>query len=313
MKLNYFGYLVERHSDGEQFVFDLQPFISAFHDLNNNAFKSQFHYGGENLYLIRLNSNIYLYLMSKSQEIVKKIKETDLTVTGVLDLLEEHEKLGFASFLYVGDGYLGFASTILAPKSVSFTVLMNDIFEAIGLSDYKFIMRPLFHQATTNEVVKMPIHGRAEIQIARQHKWFDELAEFFGADPVDFMNVGSIEVVFKPESRKSIDPAVKKVLANMPSDGVESFMVRAKQNAADQLSDIYITGKGNICDVIKRGADHEISRDIREAVQKNQLLKAKVSEHKNDANTQKVTPQAFAPFGHVTAWTAAAARLLPGN
>lgn len=309
MKLNYYGYLVERHSDEEQFVFDINPLLSAFYELEDHKFKSQFHYGGESLYLIRIRPNVYLYLMSKSQEIIKKIKETDLTVTGLLDLLEEHEKLGFASYLIVGDGYLGFASTILAPRAVSFGKFINDLFESVGLSNYSFIMQPLLYEATAADVVKMPIHGKAIIEINNGNSLFRELRELVGADVQDFMNVGSIEIAFKPRSRKSIDPAVRKVIANLPQDGLESFMVRAKENVADQLSDIFITGKGAISDMVRKGSDQEISEGIRLAVQNNQLLLEKVSEHVNDANKQKTTPQDIGVYFNVAAWTAALAQL----
>ncbi|HDZ10062.1 MULTISPECIES: hypothetical protein [Pseudohongiella] len=309
MKLNYYGYLVERHSDEEQFVFDINPLLSAFYELDAPEFKSRFHYGGESLYLIRIRQNVYLYLMSKSQEIIKKIKETDLTVTGIFDLLEEHEKLGFASYLVVGDGYLGFASTVLAPKAVSFGKFINDIFDSLGLADYKFIMRPLLHEATAADVVQMPIHGKAMIEINNANTIFRELRDLFGGDVQDFTNVGSIEITFKPQSRKSIDPAIRKVIENLPADGVERFMVRAKENAADHLSDIFITGKGAISDMVKKGSDQEVSENIRLAVQTNQLLQEKVNEHVNDANTQQATPQAINAYFHAPAWAAAVARL----
>jgi len=313
VKLNYFGYLVESHANEEQFIFDINPLLRAFCDLDAPEFKGSFHYGGENLYLIRIRQNVYLYLMSKSQEIVKRIKETDLTVTSIRDLLEEHEKLGFASYVVIGDGYLGVASTVLAPKALSFGKFINDIFEVVGLRDYTFVMRPLMHEATAADVVELPIHGKAVIEINSENGLFQDLRDLLRGDVEDFSNVGTIEIAFKPRSRRSIDSAVRKIIENLPEEGVERFMVRAKENAADHLSDIFITGQGAISDMVKKGSDQEVSESISLAVQNNELLREKVDEHLNDENTQQITPEAIRAYFAAPAWAAAVARVLGHN
>jgi hypothetical protein len=138
MRLNYFGYYLTDSTNARSYLFDLRPMISAFCSVNSVPYKNGFTYGGENLYLFPVRQNIYLFVMTRSNEIIKKINTNNLNIDDISVLLRQGEHVGFASYVYLRDTNMGFASTFFAPKIQAFTQLIDAILESISLQNFKF-------------------------------------------------------------------------------------------------------------------------------------------------------------------------------
>lgn len=302
MKLSYYGYSVERHSDGEKFLFDLRPFVEAFSKFQNVDFKNGFSHAGENVYLLRGGKDFYLYLITRSQEVIKKIKSSDHSVSEINDMLQRDERLGFASYVYFGKGFIGFASTIMAPKTKSFSKFINDVFEAIGINDYNFLLHPFMQEATFADALQMPFIGRTSVQVSKENKLYEDIRDFFGGTAEEFSEVDSFEVTVKPRRRQNIDAAIKKIISSVDQSGLDKFICRAKEDLGDHLMDMYLVGKGMISDIIPKGADHEIYEAISAKVGDNDELKAKLGEHECHEGFKKEEPEVFSGFNNVDAW-----------
>lgn len=302
MKLSYYGYSVERHADGEKFLFDMRPFIDAFSKFQDVNFKNKFSHAGENVYLLCAGKDFYLYLITRSQEVIRKIKSTDHSVSEINDMLQRDERLGFASYVYLGNGFIGFASTIMAPKTNSFSKFINDIFEAIGNSDYKFTLHPFLQEATFADALDMPFIGRSSVQVTRENKLYEDIRDFFNGTAEEFADVDSFEVTIKPRRLQNIDAAVKKVITSVDQDGLDKFVCRAKQDLGDHLMDMYLVGKGMISDIIPKGTDFDIYESISAKVEENDELIAKLKEHEDHEGFKKEEPQVFAGFNDVDSW-----------
>ena len=303
MKLSYFGYSVTKHSDGSRYLFDIRPFLNAFCELDDVEFKSQFTRSDEHVYLLKESANLYLFLMTRTNEVIKKIKSTDLSISEIYDLLQQDEKLGFASYIYIKPSFLGFASTIMAPKYKAFTDFMVELFSAIGLSDYQFVLHPMLKQATRADALGMEFMGRASIQVNKENSLFDDLRNSFRGTVEDFVDVDSFEIIIKPRPKRDISPAMKKVLKNVPATGLDSFIMKAKETADDQLMELYLAGKGHVSDTLNKNAEQTIETQIDEKLARNDALTERVNEHEADDEFQKVEPDAFVHLHDVDSWS----------
>lgn len=303
MKVSYYGYSVKRHSDDERFLFDIRPFIRAFVDLNNVDFKNQFSHAEENVYLLRVRGDLYLYLMTRSNEIIKKIRSTDHLVSEISDMLTRDERLGFASYVYFDRSFLGFASTIMAPKAMSFSNFINNAIEAIGINDYKFVVHPLMQETSFEDALVMPFMGRSSVQVSKENDFFKDLRNLFQGTAEEFEDVDSFEITIKPRRRQNIEAAVKKIINTIPKDGLDKFICRAKEDLGDHLIDLYLVGQGIMSDLVARGTDFEIYQGIAEKVEANELLAEKVRGHEEDEAFTTDEPTPFSCLHDTDAWT----------
>lgn len=302
MKLSYFGYSVTKYSNGERYLFDIRPFLNAFCGFENVAFKSQFTRSDEQVFLLKESVNLYLFLMTRQNEVIKKIKSSDLSVSEIYELLQQDEKLGFASYVYVKPSYLGFASTVMAPKYKAFSDFMGELFCAAGLTDYQFVLYPMLKQATKADALKMEFMGRASIQVNKENSLFDDLRDSFGGTVEDFIDVDSFEIIIKPRPKKDISPAMRKVLNNVPTTGLDSFIMKAKEAADDQMMELYLAGKGQVSDTLNKNAEQAIDAQIDEKLARNEILMEKVNEHEANDEFQKEEPAAFVYLHNANAW-----------
>lgn len=304
MKISYYGYSIERQSDKERFLFDIRPFVGAFVALDDVKFKNRFSHAGENVYLLRIHNGLYLYLMTRSKEVIRKIRSTDHSVSEITDMLTKDEHLGFASYVYFERRFIGFASTIMAPKAMSFSHFVNSVIEAVGISDCRFVLHPLMEETSFSDALAMPFIGRSAVQVSKESGFFEDLRNLFQGTAEDFEDVDSFEIVIKPRRRKNIEAAVKRIIKTIPQDGIDRFVFRAKEDLGDQLMDFYLAGQGILSDLVEKGNDFEIYKAIEAKVKANTLLAKKVLEHEEDEAFTREEPAPFSSLHDADAWAA---------
>ena len=301
MRLSYYTYAVEDHGTGERFLCDLRRFLAGFVELADIGFKNRFMHAGENVYLLKVQGDLYVFIITRSNEIIKKIKSSDLSLSEISDLLQLDEHLGFASYVYFGDRFIGFASTIMAPKAMSFANFFNDVLNAIQLHDFKFVIHPVLQESTFADALSMPFIGRSVLQVSKENGLFNDVRNFFGGTVEEFADVDSFEIIIKPANRRNIESAVKTVIKKLPQDGLEKFTCRAKEEMSDQLTDLYLVGKGMLSDLIMKGTDLDIYLSIKEKIV-NPVLVETLRELNADERFTKKTPEPFAGLRDATSW-----------
>ncbi|PWN56200.1 hypothetical protein [Abyssibacter profundi] len=302
MKVSYFGYSILKQKSDQQYLFDLRPFIRAFVQLDDVKFKSQFSYADESLFLLPVTDNLYLFLMTRTNEIIRKIKSSDLSVTEIYDLLSADEQIGFASYVYMGASFLGFASTVMAPRSKTFSVFLNELCDAIGLGRYNIILNPLLTQSTKADAMKMDFIGRSVIQVTKENSFYEDIRNFFNGTSEEFADVDSFELTIKPRRKQNIEPAVKKVIAGVRDEGLDKMMIRAREEIGDEIMDVYLAGKGHVSDNIIKTKDRTIHEQIKEKIKTNSTLQQKVVEHESNSEFKKKEPNSFAKLHDADSW-----------
>lgn len=301
MKLSYYTYLLRNHNSGERYLCDLRAFLSAFVALEDVDFKNQFSHAGEHVYLARAHGDLHVFIATRSNEIIKKIKSSDLSISEISDLLQRDEHLGFASYVYFSNKFVGYASTIMAPKAMAFANFLNSVLDALQIHEYRFDMQAILQDTSVEDALQMPFIGRSSIQVSKESGLFDDLRAQFGGTVEEFESVDSFEIVIKPKPRQNIEKAVKRAIKNVKPTGLEKFICNAKEDLHDQLTEHYLVGNGMLSDLISKGTEIEIYDAIKAKVSNPVLAEKLKGLEKNEGITKKL-PSIFSNLCVSSAW-----------
>lgn len=302
MKLSYYGYCFTEVKSGKKKIMSAHNFFRAFCAYSNPIFKNKFTHNGEQVFFLNSVGNLYLFLQTRSDELIKKINLNNISVGEIYDLLDTGELIGFASYIYLKESYLGFASTIMAPRVGSFVCFVNNLLNSIGVTGYQFTLIPLLHQVSRADAIAMPFIGKSTIQINSSNSMFDDIRNFAGGTAEEFKDVDSFELVLKPKRKQDISKAVKKVISAVPDAGLEKMIVRAKDELHGSLVDLYLAGKGIVADNIDTKDESVVAQKIDEKIKINPVLQEKVAAYEQDDSFTKKDIDGIAKFSDVGAW-----------
>lgn len=310
MRVNYFGYYLKNEQTGIKYLFDIRPFLKAFCKIESKSFKNRFDYNDEKLYLINKGSDTFLFIMTRSQELIKKIDTDKLTVEELEDMLSSSEQIGFASYLIVKEDNFGFASTVLAPKIDVFGSFISKIFTSLNLPNWQFIVEPFFSTVPKSDALELPYIGRTHIQVTAENSWFKDLKNKYAGDAEDAEEIGEFEIIIRPKSRKSINKSIGNILKSIPDEGTKRIFMRAKDESMSHMTDLYIIGKGAIFDEIPKSKENKITNALENKYVKNRKLSEKVEEFRTNEEFEKVIPDSVYRFNDYSTWTSALSALL---
>lgn len=309
MKINYFAYCFEHAQTRERVLFDLRDFMKGFCSLDDPNFKNGFKFHDENLYLFPNVEDVFLFLVTRSGEVIQKINSENLSVSEISSLFSENEKLGFASYIIMDKDHFGFASKMWSPKVDIFANYINQLLVSLGIKDWMFIPHSLLYQATKDNAIKLPYIGKTVIEMDKSNSFMKDLFGAFGISGEDTVDFGSIELMIKPVPRKNIKPTVKKFLQNISDEGVQKMMLKAKDETMSSLTDIYIVGQGAISDRVSNTRVEKIPDLMYEKKTQNELLSQKLAEYLENGNLQECIIEAIAPFNSPDCWSDRLSRL----
>lgn len=303
MKVNYFGYCIRNHVTGKKTLFDLRSFLKAYCRHAGTAFKNSFFHNDEHVYLIHHVGDVFLFLITRSNELIKKVNTNNISVGDISSLLEQNEQLGFASYLHMKEDHFGFASTLLAPRVDVFTAYINDLLDSLGISDLNFLPQALLYQATKEEALLLPHIGRTTIELSKENSFLQDMLASISADMTDTIELDGIEIIIKPKLRKNIKPIVAKFLSSIPDDGVDRMVMRAKNEGASQMIDLYLVGRGAISDSVDKSKETRIPYLLEEKMNGNSLLQGKLTEYRANEDFEETTLDVIARFTGASAWS----------
>ena len=302
MKLSYYSYSIEKLANGKHLLMDIRPFLQAFCKHDDVNYKNSFSHGGEHVYLLPASKSMYLFLITRNQEIIKSISANDLSVGDVHDRLSLDESIGFASYVYIEKSFFAFASTVMAPRFSSFALFMNNIFKSVGITKHEFVVHPLMVQSTKADALGMPFVGKTTIQVNKESNFFEKIRDSVGGTVEEFSDVDSFEVVIKPRKRQNIDAAAKKFINAIPDSGLDKMLVRAKDELQGQLVDLYLAGKGILSDSLDNKQEVNLYNEISTKVSSNEILAQKIVEFEKDGKYERKRIKPIFRLHDVDSW-----------
>lgn len=306
MKVNYFGYQVTDANQKTSHVFDMRAFFKSFCAYPNNKYKSSFLRNQENIYLLHQGGDLFLFLTTRTTDIIQKINKNNLNVEDINALLRSDENIGFASYVMIKDGYLGFGSTVMAPRSTAFGDFVNNIFDTLGLSHagYQFRMEAFLRQASKQEVLSMPFLGRTVVNVPIDKSAGKKLAGFFGGVATDLDDVASIEITIKPKPRQNIKKMSSKLLSSSLSGDADKLYVKGKEDELNgQAQDLYLIGSGALSDTVDTKKKSDVKQFMTDAIDNNKILFDKVKEFKYGQAKKLTAPSIISNYNNIAAWT----------
>ncbi|WP_444885782.1 hypothetical protein [Microbulbifer sp. PSTR4-B] len=302
MKVNYFGYCIKNNETGKKVLFDIRPFLKAYYKNANTSFKNSFRHHDEHIYLIHHIGDTFFFLATRSNELIKKVNTNNISVGEITSLLEQDEHIGFTSYLHIKEDHFGFASTYLAPKADIFIHYVNELLVALGITNWTFLPQALLYQATREEALSLQHIGRTTIELTRDNSFTQDLLALVSADTNDTTELEGIEIIIKPKSRKNIKPTVNKFLSSIPDSGIEKMIMKAKDETASNMRDLYLVGRGAICDKVDKSNEIKIPTLLETKMTGNEFLKTKLVEYRENGEFEENIPEIISSYTNPDTW-----------
>lgn len=287
MKLGYYGYYLSRYR--KNYFFNIRKILFNFARLNNNKFKKvHFDEIDEDCYFFDAGFETFIMVLTKSHEIIKKIKEQG-NPQDIYDDLERNEKLGFASYIKFDKDNCcyGLASTSGGPKNSYFIDFMDAFFKKIGKSDISFRSFALEESSNSTTIRNFPVIGKTILKIKKPNRLISDILGSLGC--TESMEVDSLELTINPKPREGLNQDVaKKIIDNITTPGLQKYIIRAKRNIDDNFTDFYLTGKGHISDSISKNGEIEVLGQIRRKFSSNPNRLRVFNKLKLDINTSDI-------------------------
>lgn len=276
MKVTYYKYWIEHNA--ERHRHSIRPFVGAFTSIRDQAFRGSFTDGDDNLFAYHINHDLFLFVITKDQELIKTISANTLSHEDIYRRLNVGEHIGFASYLHLDADYLGLACTIHGPKIKRWISFVNQMFQAVGLQDFQFLCSPFESQASTRDALGFDFKSTVRIAVQPGNTLFNTIAAWSGGGE----DVQSIVVELKPANRSQMRSTFDRILRHSREQGIESLVVRAKAELEDQLTDFYVVGTGGLSRAINEKTEQNICAAIRHDIANNESLRIAVEEYRGD-------------------------------
>lgn len=286
MRVGYFGYYVRDLRTDQKYLIDLRAFFRDFANCPNVPFRSQFRWGGETLLLQLLDrdTNTYLFVQSRDLELVKRIRKLVHSADDISGVLGPNSSVGFASYVVIGKNWMSFACKVLSPRQTAFGNMVNELFQALNIR-YSFGFTALQTELAPNQVQALNRVGRIDIALNQTSPVMQRVADLLtGGHGQRAVDAAEIRVSIVPRRSQDADLSrtLNDIVNELPVDGLESIAARAKLDAYDKMSDMFIYGSGAIRDLVVTDHENEIPAQMKRKKAANVPLNAKIREFRDD-------------------------------
>ncbi|MEE9947760.1 MAG: hypothetical protein PBV00_26030 [Pseudomonas asiatica] len=302
MKTRYFGYYFKEHNSRKKYFFDMRALLKNFTVVDSPEYKNSFKHEDESLYLFPAADNVFLFVETRNTDFFRKIKK-DSTLEDLRSVIDGDSRLGYSSYVVIGENYFGMASTYMAPGITPFMSFINDIIGSLGLSNMEFCVRPLLRKNEAKDVLSLNVIGRTSIEISRENTFAQQIANVFAQDISNDLSLGSIEVIFKPVQKGNIKPIVSDILSKMNSSPEISVKMRAKEFVKDTLTDFYLDENNAVSDEFSYKLESEIPGLISKKMADNKFLQPCLVEFVKNVKAEAGSSISLSGFNSVAAWS----------
>ncbi|ANB27191.1 hypothetical protein A6F57_19620 [Alteromonas stellipolaris] len=225
-----------------------------------------------------------------------------VSVDEIASMLGDDERLGFASYMIIKEDYIGFGSTLLAPRVDVFAHYMNKLLELLGVTNWTFLHKPILKQITKKEALSMDFIGASTMVLDKNNGFAQEFLAVLGANGDSTADFDGFEITLKPKPRQNIKPLFEQVINNIPEDGIRRMVIKARQEAASQLTDLYLVGQSVVYDNIDKSKESTIPRQLEDKHSSNIYLTQCLTEFRNGGFSQMVD-HSIIRFNNADTWS----------
>jgi len=299
MKITYYGYHLKVNDS--LYLHSVVTLLRKYVQHGNNILKNSFiNSSGDSVFLFRRTNNFYALIVTKDNEIIKKINSDNVTYEDIRDDLEDNERIGFASYIYFDRDHYAIASTVQGPKNKTFVDFINQLLDKLHINA-DFESSPFPTKISRDEILSLGFVGKTTFEITPESDAFTHFSRFFGGGALP-SELDAIEVSIKPKRGSDIKHHIPALNAAIGEDGVKKYVLRAKENLGDSLTDFYVTGNGFVSDYIDPNSENAISRQISDKKMNNEVLNIKLGELREDRRYSHESIETIARFDNDSTW-----------
>ncbi|EGQ8486979.1 hypothetical protein FDE57_19780 [Vibrio parahaemolyticus] len=271
MKLRYFGYHLRKFDTQKTFLFNIKSIVDAFISSNNMELKSSFKRGDDKLYLTHIagQKNVYYFVRTSDDDLVKRINEQNLTVSDITDKLSANEKVAYASYVYLNDtdNIMACASSTSCPRFDDFADYINELFNKVGLDNYDFFIDALTSNSNKADLMNMEMVNSVYVDVAADKSLGKLIAKELTGN--SNASLGNFRITIEPTGSN-----LKQTFANMltrlaptgkakNTQGVTRIGAKAKHNELKgQLNDYWLDNENNLTDNLNPKAKTKLPDQI---------------------------------------------------
>jgi hypothetical protein len=257
MKLRYFGYYLREFDSQEPFLYNIKSIVDAFVSSNNIELKSSFKRGDEKLYLTKVaaQQNLYYFVRTSDDGIIKQINERSITVGEISDNLGENEKIAFASYVYICPKLqvVACASGMSSPRFDDFTDYINEMFQKIELNNFEIGLSALTTTSNKKDLLEMEVVNSIYIDIAADRDISRYLCQKLTGS--ESGSIGNLRITIEPSGSNMRD-VFRKIVHTIDttdkaknSNGILQIGAKAKHDELKgQLMDHWLDNENNLTD-----------------------------------------------------------------
>lgn len=308
MRVSYFGYYVKHRPSGNKYLVDLRTFVRDFVACEDIAFKQKFTYNAESLLLLPAQASTYLFVQTRDLEIVKRVKRGEWNADDIRRVLRDDQTVGFASYISLNSEWVGTACRVMSPRHTAFAHLINSIFDELQIP-FDFTLRSFQTQLPEDEVSSLDRVGRVSVEINHSSPALSRVwSALTGGDGAELNDVAAIRLEVIPLRKRTADlkPNLQELVNSLPRSGLESLEARAKAEALDRMSDMYIYGAGALRDFIDVDAESQIPDAMAAASRESGELREAIQEFRDEPELES----GFNASGLGISWSSAYGRFM---
>ena len=163
MKVTYYGYHLKVNET--LYLNSVATLLRKYVQHGNSKLRSSFVNGsGDSIFLFRRTPNFYALVVTKDNEIIKKINSDSVTYEDIRNDLEANERIGFASYIFIDKDHYAIASTVQGPKNKTFVDFMNQLLDKLHINA-EFRSSPFSSQVTRDEVLTLDFIGKTTFEM----------------------------------------------------------------------------------------------------------------------------------------------------
>lgn len=212
------------------------------------------------IYMHTIDTKTILFTKTNDSDLINKINKTNNSIRDIRDSLADDELLGFPSFLFINDGIIGFASSFLGPKIRELPDFIKG--KKLLSESEDLIIEPLMRGVTKADALNMSFIGRTTLRIESGKSLTKTILRSVGVASVSDELLDGIEIILKPKRAKDIKGMTKEIISSSYGE-VDGISIKAKETAADLLTEYYLDGKGHVgCNLPKKASNAEIANEI---------------------------------------------------
>lgn len=257
MKIGFYG-IYSQASSKDKYSLDALNFLSQKSSITGSiAINSGSYY----LYMHPIDSDTFLFTKTNDSNLIQKINKSNSSVEEIIKSLATDELLGFASYVYIHGDIMGFARSMYGPTTSDFAFFLKELQIPLN-AGANISVEPLMRATTKADVLKMHFIGKTTVKVEATTGLSAGILTLLGAKDIEEELLDSIEIVIKPKPRRNIKNLTKDIVSN-PAKQFSDIGMRAKDEAADIMTDHYLSEKGHLSAKIVRSTNSDVADEIK--------------------------------------------------